>query len=534
MTERSLNLSSFLEDMEQKEVEKYRNLLMEVADGEGEICGYANLEGKTSEAFRSAVEKYRDRILEKDRVDRFIVPDNTENIDLVKEHFSEQELRQHFKPRFIPENLVDVNCDFYLWDGKVGICSFNEGELEVRMEESQVMYDLYKQFFESLWGIALERNLFYGPRTSKLTDLEKELYLNPDQYLNLAEGYPREVNPDWIEEKRRNLSENFVQEPPRELIEQVREYFKDLMRSDNIIITPSATQSLVLATDAVVETPGDEIIALDPGYDAYPNLARSMGANLIPVKRNGRSISVEKIEKKVSERTVAVAITNPENPLGIIYEKQEVEELAELCIDKDLILLMDSAHMQVSPLGKEVSRLTQIETSDALSFLQVGDTGKILGLEGSKLGCISHSKDMRTELENRKNNYFFQLNKYDLKLVSEIVHDNRFQDFKQDYLRKIKQNYRYLDQNLDEKLEVSEFDGSTACLIDISKTRFKDTELVEKLMEEYNLGMVPVSYFYQLEDSEKHDHIRIALGRPREYIEEATKSINNALSEHAD
>lgn len=515
--------------MEEEEVEKYRELLMKVAEGEGDVYGYANLEGKTSEAFKDAVDEYRNRIVETNRTDRFIVPNDPENIDLVKEHFSDPKLRRHFKSRFIPKDLVDVNCDFYLWDGNVGICSFKNGELEVEIEENPVMYRLYKQFFDSLWGIALKRKLFYGPRTSKLTDLEKRLYLNPDKYLNLAEGYPRDLSPDWIEEKRRNLTAEFNHERPRELIEQVKDYFTDLMESKNIILTPSATQSLVLATDAVVETPGDEIITLDPGYDAYPNLARSMGANLVSVKRDGRSISTENIEQKISDRTVAVAVTNPENPLGIIYGKEEVRELAELCVEQDIVLLMDSAHMQVAPFDKQVPRLAELNNLDGLSFLQIGDTGKILGLEGSKLGCISYSENLEKELENRKNNYFFQLNKYDLKLISEIVQDERFEDFKQNYLQRIRENYSYLKQNLDEQLAVAEFDGSTACLIDLSQTAHRDTEFVEKLMEDYNLGLVPASYFYELENPGKHDYVRIALARPGEYIKEAVEKINQLV-----
>jgi aspartate/methionine/tyrosine aminotransferase len=123
------------------------------------------------------------------------------------------------------------------------------------------------------------------------------------------------------------------------------------------------------------------------------------------------------------------------------------------------------------------------------------------------------------------------LNKYDLKIISEIIEDDRFENFRKNYLDTIRQNIRYLRENLDDRLEVADIDGSTACLIDISQTDYGDIEFVEKLMEEHNLGLVPASYFYQLESPRKNDRIRIALGRPKNYMEEAVERLNETLNE---
>jgi len=389
-------------------VEDYRELLMAVADGSGTVYGYTNLEGKTSEKFSEAVRDYRKRIVEQDREDCFIVPDDEENVELVEEHFSRPELRRSFEARFIPEDLVDVNCDFYLWDGKVGIASFEDGELEVRIEDNKTFFKMYKQFFDSLWGLAERKEVFYGAQTSEMTQLEKKIYLNPEKYLNMAEGYPRDINPEWIEEirnKPRNLSES----KSKDLIDSVEDYFSNILSSDQLLLTPTATDALVLATDTVIETSGDEVIAFDPGYDAYPNIVRSFGGNLIYADRKeDYTPDLKDLKKKISDRTEAVAITNPENPLGIIYEEELVEEIVEICRKNNLTLIMDSAHIEATPFDKNVPKLSKF---DNLSFLQIADTGKILGMDGTKLGCISYSKDLEKELDNRGNNYFFQLNK---------------------------------------------------------------------------------------------------------------------------
>lgn len=504
--------------------EDYRKLLMEVAQGSGDVYGYANLEGKTSDEFREAVDEYRERMVDEDRTDFFIVPDDSENIELVEEHFSDERLRKHFEARFIPEDLVDVNCDFYLWDGKVGIASFEDGELRVRIDEDPAFFEMYKQFFDSLWGLAQRKEVFYGAQTSEMTRLEKELYLNPDEYLNLAEGYPRDINPEWVQEERGNPG--LEDSDSKELIALVKDYFADIMNSENVILTPTATDALVLATDTVIDTPRDEVIAFDPGYDAYPNIVRSFGGNLIYAERDADySLDIGDLKDRITDRTVAVAITNPENPLGKIYSEKKIREIAEVCRENGLSLIMDSAHIQATSFDKEVPRLSDLEE---LSYLQIGDTGKILGLDGSKIGCISYSEDLGKKLEDRANNYFFQLNKYDLKVISEIVHHERFDEFKQNYLQVIRENYRYLEQNLDKKIEVMPLEDSTVALIDIEKTDLKDKEFCQKLMEEKSLGLVPASYFYGTSQKEER-YVRIALARPREYIEETVRKINELV-----
>ncbi len=121
----------------------YSTLLMSVAAGTGDIFGYANLKRKMSPSFTKIVIDYRNRIAKKNRHDHFIATNTPENIELVHSHFSNPNWIHHFTARFIPEHLVNVNCDFYLWDGKVGVCTFSDKQaLKIDVFDNPTIYSL--------------------------------------------------------------------------------------------------------------------------------------------------------------------------------------------------------------------------------------------------------------------------------------------------------------------------------------------------------------------------------------------------------
>ena len=505
----------------------YATLLDAVASGEGDAYGYVNLKRKFDPVFRKNIIHYRNAMVEKKRNDYFVVPNTEGNVKLVHDHFTNPKWHGHFFARFIPTHLIDVNCDFYLWDNKVGIYSFERGREVVNIIGDITMYKLYKQFWDIMWGIALEEPIFFGSRTSQLTALEKEMYLSPKKVIDLTVSYPSGVNPSWIEKVAETIPSSFSKANPSLMIDRLKEYFTGKFKTGNALITPTATLSLLIAADTCLETPGDEFIIFQPGYESYPHIVRSEGGNIVYAKRkNNLHPDIDDLRSKITKRTVAIIITLPENPFGIIYTEKELREIIGLCVEHGITLIVDSVFYDIIPYGKKMPLVAEFAEAKKLNYMIIGETGKILGLDGTKLACITFTERLEDKLMHKTDNYFFQLPKYDLYVIDKIVNDKRFSSYIKSFNSLIRENYEYMEDNINPAIKPIKMEGSSTIRLDISKLGIKDIEFMKIMKERYNLGVAPCSYFYDFAAPDKYNYIRIALGRPKDQIMKATKLMN--------
>ncbi len=132
-------------------IDSYKELLNLVANGESDVIGYANLERKIIPELTNFIEKFRDKMARSGRKDRFTVPDYPYNIGLIKDHFRKPEWHKTFEGRIISKEVMDVNCDMYVWDGTVGVCSFENNGFKIKIINDPIIYKTYKSLLEALF-----------------------------------------------------------------------------------------------------------------------------------------------------------------------------------------------------------------------------------------------------------------------------------------------------------------------------------------------------------------------------------------------
>lgn len=142
------------------------------------------------------------------------------------------------------------------------------------------------------------------------------------------------------------------------LIELRREISQYVSRSFNIeydpkteiLVTVGVSEALDLAIRAITE-PGDEIIYHEPCYVSYEPLINFAHGKAVPVstsRENGFALTREQLEKKVTDKTKAVVLNFPTNPTGATLLKKDVQEIAELCMEKDLIVITDEVYSELT------------------------------------------------------------------------------------------------------------------------------------------------------------------------------------------
>ncbi len=146
-----------------------------------------------------------------------------------------------------------------------------------------------------------------------------------------------------------------------ELREKIAEKLKQENRIDatagDVLITSGSSEGLDISLRAILN-PGDEVLMLDPSYVAYAPLIALAGGKpvLVPTREEDEfSVRVEEIEKRIGKRTKALLICSPNNPTGTVMEKERLKAIADLAIERDLVVISDEIYEKMVYEGRHYS-----------------------------------------------------------------------------------------------------------------------------------------------------------------------------------
>ncbi len=140
-------------------------------------------------------------------------------------------------------------------------------------------------------------------------------------------------------------------------------YYKSVgidITSDQIIITTGGSEAILFGFMACLDA-GDEVIIPEPFYANYNGFAVAAGVQVVPVTshiENGFALPpIEAFEQKITPRTKAIVICNPNNPTGYLYSAAEMEQLKEIILKHNLFLFSDEAYREFCYDGTQVSAM---------------------------------------------------------------------------------------------------------------------------------------------------------------------------------
>ncbi|MDO4564577.1 MAG: aminotransferase class I/II-fold pyridoxal phosphate-dependent enzyme [Clostridia bacterium] len=139
-------------------------------------------------------------------------------------------------------------------------------------------------------------------------------------------------------------------------------YELDYPDKDNILITVGASQAIDLAFRAILN-PGDEVIIHEPSYVAYaPDVALAGG---VPVAvsveaENGFRLTAEQVKKAITPRTKAILLAYPNNPTGAIMKRENLEEIAAVIENTDIIVVSDEIYSELTFGGNQHCSMAQL------------------------------------------------------------------------------------------------------------------------------------------------------------------------------
>jgi N-succinyldiaminopimelate aminotransferase len=219
--------------------------------------------------------------------------------------------------------------------------------------------------------------------------------------VNLGQGFPDDDGPDAVKQAAIHaITTGVNQYPPgdgipalREAVaaHQARHYGIDLDPDGEILVTTGATEALAAALLALLE-PGDEVLTLEPYYDAYGAVIALAGATHVTVPlvptADGFRLDVEALRSAVGPRTRVLLLNSPHNPTGSVLRADELAALSSVALEHDLIVLTDEVYEH---LTFDDAVHTPIATLPGMAqrTLTISSVGKTFSFTGWKVGWAS-------------------------------------------------------------------------------------------------------------------------------------------------
>lgn len=219
------------------------------------------------------------------------------------------------------------------------------------------------------------------------------------QSVNLGQGFPDDKGP---EEVRRAAAEYLEtghnQYPPMmgipDLRQAVAEHAKrfqglDVDWQSEVLVTSGATEALADCLFGLIE-PGDEVVLIEPLYDSYLPIVRRAGGvpKLVRLQPPTWDLPREELAAAFSDRTKLILFNTPMNPCSKVFDRQELQFIADLCLKHDAYAICDEVYEHIIfDAQQHLSIMTLPGMRQRTA--RIGSAGKSFSLTGWKVGYIT-------------------------------------------------------------------------------------------------------------------------------------------------
>ena len=176
------------------------------------------------------------------------------------------------------------------------------------------------------------------------------------------------------------------------LIKAIQKYYDSWdmhYETKNIFITNGGSEALELAIFSLCD-PGDEILVFEPYYANYTTFAKLASAKVTAVPTSAedgyRLPDQDTVEKYINVKTRAILLTNPGNPTGVVYNKQEMDMIAEVVKKYNIALIADEVYREFVYDGTYTSFGTYKDLEQNL--IMVDSVSKRYSACGARIGCV--------------------------------------------------------------------------------------------------------------------------------------------------
>lgn len=352
--------------------------------------------------------------------------------------------------------------------------------------------------------------------------------------INLGQGFPEGFEPEEvIEAAIKALRDGPHQYPPmmglpvlrQAVAENARRFAGlDIDWEREVLITSGATEALADTFLALLQT-GDEVIVFEPVYDAYATLIRRAGGTVVPVRLAPPAWDLprEALAAAITPKTRLIVINTPMNPIGKIFDADELAFLADLAIRHDLTIVSDEVYEHLVFNNRPFTSLFAVEgIRDRV--VRIGSAGKSFSLTGWKVGYVTASAELLRPIARAHQFVTFTTPPALQAAVAAglSLPDSYFIDLRQ---RLAARRDLLVEGLRDAGFRVADVPATYFAIaaIDDLDPAGDDLEFSRRLTTEAKVTPVPISSFYGARDVKSH--VRFCFAKKQETLEEAVERL---------
>ncbi len=219
----------------------------------------------------------------------------------------------------------------------------------------------------------------------------------PERAINFAQGFPDWLpSPEILAAAHQAIDDGYNQyattwgaPPLRQALaaKYSRAWGREVDPEAEVTVTCGSTESMMAAMLTVIN-PGDEVIIFEPYYENYgpDSILSGARARLVPLRRPDWSFDPDELRAAFGPRTKAIIVNTPNNPTGKVYSRAELELIASLCLEFDVIAITDEIYEHMVYEGEHVSLATLPDMAERT--ITISGASKTYSVTGWRIGWL--------------------------------------------------------------------------------------------------------------------------------------------------
>lgn len=378
--------------------------------------------------------------------------------------------------------------------------------------------------------------------TLAITAKAKELKQQGYDVIGLGAGEPDFNTPEYIlEAAKEAMDKGLTKYTPSGGIPELKGAIAAKFQKDNdlsyandqIIVTIGAKHALYTLFQVILNK-DDEVIVPAPYWVSYPEqikLAEGKPVFIYASEQNHFKITPEELEKTITDKTKAIVINSPSNPTGMMYSKEELEKIGDVCLKHNIIIISDEIYEKLIYTNEPHISIAALSSDLKEQTVVINGVSKSHAMTGWRIGYAAGPKDIikaMTNLASHSTSNPTSISQYAALAAYEAKIDTAA-EIKQIFADRLDKFYRL----------ISEIPGITCIkpegafylfpnvLEAVTKNGFDSVdEWVAALLEEEKVALVPGSGFGS------PDNVRLSYALSIEDLTEAAKRIKRFVENH--
>ncbi|MCF8008653.1 MAG: pyridoxal phosphate-dependent aminotransferase [Halanaerobiales bacterium] len=271
---------------------------------------------------------------------------------------------------------------------------------------------------------------------------------------------------------------------------------------DQIIVSNGAKHSLFNTFQAILN-PKDEVLIPVPYWLTYPEIVKLGGGTPVFIETTEKAefkINPEKLKEKINSKTKALLLNSPSNPTGSVYNKKELEVIAEIAAKNNILIISDEIYEKIIYDNKKHLSIASLDEKIKEITVVINGVSKAYAMTGWRIGYAAGPKEIIKIMSNIQSHSTSNPNSIAQYASNKGLRgDHSFMQKRREKFKE-RRNYMYKKINSIDKISCLKPDGAFYMMMNISKVinkkintkKIKDSfSFAEILLEEKNVAIIP-------------------------------------------